>query len=128
MPRCSTFLALMVFARAATASEELVNGGVDDARVEETNLNSAAIRITREPLVEARINPMQYGQFVEYLCDLVPSMWAEKLYDGSFEGLSPYKFVFLKETDFKEKLWHPSGAVNRAKYTLDRETKISGDV
>ena len=128
MPRCWTFLALMVFARAATAGEELVYGGVDDARVEETNLNSAPIRIRREPLVEARINPMQYGQFVEYLCDLVPSMWAEKLYDGSFEGLSPYKFAFIKQTDFKEKPWYPSGAVNRGRYTLDKETEISGEV
>src|SRR6266446_6439229 len=87
-----------------------------------------SLRVTREPLCAGQISPLQYGQFVEYLCDLVPAMWAEKLFDGSFEGLSPYKFVFLKETDFKEKPWHPSGAVNRTKYTLDRETKISGDV
>ena len=118
----------MVFARAATAGEELVYGGGDDARVEETNLSNAPIRITREPVVEARINPMQYGQFVEYLCDLVPSMWSEKLYDGSFEGLSPYKFAFIKQTDFKEKPWYPSGAVNRGRYTLDKEKEISGEV
>jgi alpha-N-arabinofuranosidase len=55
-------------------------------------------------------------------------MWAEKLYDGSFEGLSPYQFEFIKETDFKEKPWYPSGEVNRARYSLDRATKISGDV
>jgi alpha-N-arabinofuranosidase len=88
--------------------------------------NNLSVRISREPLVEARINPLQYGQFVEYLCDLVPSMWAERLYDGGFEGLSPYKFAFIRETDFKEKPWYPSGAVNRANYSLDNETKISG--
>src|SRR2546423_3922923 len=87
-----------------------------------------SIVITREPLVNASINPMQYGQFVEYLCDLVPSMWAEKLYDGSFEGLTPYKVAFIKQTVFKEKSWYPSGAVNRGRYTLDKETKISGQV
>src|SRR5262249_51870294 len=86
------------------------------------------ITITQEPLCQGEISPFQYGQFVEYLCDLVPSMWAEKLYDGSFEGLSPYKLVYLKETDFKEKPWFPSGATNRAEYTLDKTTKISGDV
>src|SRR6266567_1761920 len=100
----------------------------DDLRLSEIDPADSPARITREPLCAGQISPLQYGQFVEYLCDLVPAMWAEKLYDGSFEGLSPYKFVFLKETDFKEKPWHPSGAVNRAKYTLDRETKISGDV
>lgn len=100
----------------------------DDVRLESVNANATSIRIQREPLRNARINPMQYGQFVEYLCDLVPSMWAEKLYDGNFEGLSPYKFAFIKQTDFKEKPWYPSGAVNRGKYTLDSQTKISGEV
>ena len=42
-------------------------------------------------------------------------MWAEKLFDGSFEGLSPYKVAYLKETDFRERPWYPSGETNRAK-------------
>ena len=73
----------------------------------------APVVVTREFLTPARINPFQYGQFIEYLCTLVPGMWAEKLYDGSFEGLSPYKFAYLKETDFREKPWYPTGATNR---------------
>ncbi|HLV80640.1 MAG TPA: hypothetical protein VKT32_10175, partial [Chthonomonadaceae bacterium] len=87
-----------------------------------------SIRVTSEPLCPGEINPYQYGQFIEYLCNLVPSMWAEKLYDGSFEGLSPYDFVYLKQTDFREKPWVPSGATNRAEYTLDPDWKVSGDV
>lgn len=89
---------------------------------------NSVIRITADPLLPAKISPLQYGQFVEYLCDLVPSMWAEKLYDGSFEGLTPYKMAFIRETDFKEKPWHPIGAMNRGRYSLDRDTKINGDV
>jgi alpha-N-arabinofuranosidase len=84
------------------------------------------IKVTRELLCSGSIHPFQYGQFVEYLCDLVPAMWAEKLCDGSFEGLRPYRFVYLKETDFKEKPWYPSGATNRADYTPDRENPVSG--
>ena len=84
--------------------------------------------MTREFLTPARINPFQYGQFIEYLCNLVPGMWAEKLYDGSFEGLSPYKFAYLKETDFREKPWYPSGATNRALHHRDRSNPISGEV
>jgi len=91
----------------------------EDARV---------ITVTREFLNDGRITNRQCGQFIEYLCNLVPGMWAEKLYDNSFEGLSPYKFVFLHETDFHEMPWHPSGQVNRAAYTLDRDVKVSGDV
>jgi alpha-N-arabinofuranosidase len=71
---------------------------------------------------------MQYGQFIEYLCNLVPGMWAEKLYDGSFEGLTPYKFAYLRQTDFREKPWYPSGTPNRAEYGLDRGEPISGAV
>src|SRR5437764_13562732 len=86
------------------------------------------LTITRAPACPGTISPLQYGQFVEYLCDLVPGMWAEKLYDGSFEGLSPYDFAYLKETDFRERPWYPSGATNHALYTKDPEDPVSGDV
>ena len=98
----------------------------DDLKIEEVDASKAPLCITREKLPGA-INAKQCGQFIEYLCDLVPGMWAEKLYDGGFEGLSPYKFVYLKETDFREKPWHPCGATNRAEYVLDRNDKVSGE-
>jgi alpha-N-arabinofuranosidase len=90
--------------------------------------SQAPLKVTRDFLRPGTISTMQYGQFIEYLCDLVPGMWAEKLYDGSFEGLTPYKFAFLRQTDFREKPWYPSGAVNRADYSLDRREPISGAV
>jgi alpha-N-arabinofuranosidase len=86
----------------------------------------ASLKVTREFLRPGSINPMQYGQFIEYLCDLVPSMWAEKLYDGSFEGLTPYRFAYLRETDFREKPWYPGGATNRADFVRDRTQPVSG--
>jgi alpha-L-arabinofuranosidase len=83
--------------------------------------------ITRDFLQTGRIEPGQYGQFIEYLCDLVPSMWADKLCDAGFEGLSPYTLLrYLKETDFRERPWYPCGATNRGKFELDRSTKIGG--
>ncbi|HVS36489.1 MAG TPA: alpha-L-arabinofuranosidase C-terminal domain-containing protein [Gemmataceae bacterium] len=97
----------------------------DDLKIEEVDAAKAPLRITRD-FLPGTINPMQYGQFIEYLCDLVPSMWAEKLYDGGFEGLSPYKVVYLKETDYREKPWRPYGATNRAEFTLDRDNPVSG--
>jgi len=100
----------------------------DDVHLQELSPSQIPAKITREPLVPARINPMQYGQFIEYLCDLVPSMWAEKLYDGSFEGLTPYKFVYIKETDFKEKPWYPFGQTDRMEVSQDPSTKVSGKV
>ena len=40
--------------------------------------------------------------------------------------MSPYNFVFLKETDFKQKPWYPSGEVNRAEVAQDTTNKVSG--
>ncbi len=99
-----------------------------DVRLEEIDPAKSPLKVTREPLHAEPINPMQYGQFIEYLCDLVPGMWAEKLYDGSFEGLTPYKFAYLRQTDFREKPWYPGGATNRAEYSLDRNDPVSGAV
>lgn len=82
--------------------------------------------VTRQLLCDGRITNRQCGQFIEYLCNLVPGMWAEKLYDGSFVGLSPYKFVFIRQTDFRERPWYPSGQVNRATYSLDSDSPVGG--
>jgi hypothetical protein len=43
------------------------------------------VRVTHGTPGRGEIQPGQYGQFIEYLCDLVPGMWSEKLYDGSFD-------------------------------------------
>jgi alpha-N-arabinofuranosidase len=99
-----------------------------DLKLTELDLATDTVQVTRKPLCTGEISPLQYGQFIEYLCDLVPGMWAEKLHDGGFEGLSPYKFAFLKQTDYREKPWYPSGAVNRATFTLDRNKPVSGAV
>jgi alpha-N-arabinofuranosidase len=100
----------------------------DDLTLEPVEIGKTPLKVTREFLRPATISPLQYGQFIEYLCDLVPGMWAEKLYDGSFEGLTPYKFAYLRQTDFREKPWYPSGATNRAEYVLDRTEPVSGTV
>ena len=100
---------------------------LDERTIERIDPSNSPVVITREFLRPERINPYQYGQFIEYLCTMVPAMWAEKLFDGSFEGLSPYKVAYLKETDFRERPWYPSGATNRASFERDRSTQVSGD-
>jgi alpha-N-arabinofuranosidase len=100
----------------------------DDLKLERIDLAAAPMRVSNKALAPGTISPLQYGQFIEYLCDLVPAMWAEKLQDGSFEGLTPYKkLVFLKETDFRAKPWYPCGAVNRADYARDQRDPVSGE-
>jgi len=46
---------------------------------------------------------------------------------GSFEGLSSYKFVYLKETDFRERPWYPTGVTNRATFERDRTSKLNSE-
>jgi hypothetical protein len=53
------------------------------------------------------------GQFIEYLCGLTPSMFAEKVFDGGFERVPDHKVAFRRETDRIERPWYPDGAVNR---------------
>lgn len=100
----------------------------DDLTIEAIDLAALPVRIGREPLPGREISGYQYGQFIEYLCNLVPSMWAEKLCDGGFEGLSPYKVEFIRQIDFREKPWYPSGETNRAKFTLDPGNPVGGKV
>ena len=122
MPLIPFALALLASA-AGTGADD----GHDDLKLEAVDPAEAPVVITRRPLATGAISPMQYGQFIEYLCNLVPGMWSEKLDDGSFEGLGPYRFVYLKETDFRERPWHPAGATNRATVELDRTTKVNGE-
>jgi len=89
---------------------------------------SPTLTITREPLCPGTISPFQYGQFIEYLCALTPSMFAEKICDGGFEGVPDYKFAFRKQTDRLERPWYPDGAVHRGEFTLDREGADNGKV
>lgn len=84
------------------------------------------IAVSAEPLNRGKITNCQSGQFIEYLCNLVPGLWAEKLYDGGFEGLSPYRVAFIAQTDFREKRWYPCGAVNRGEYAADTDHPVSG--
>jgi alpha-L-arabinofuranosidase len=86
------------------------------------------LKITNERICRGTISPYQYGQFIEYLCALTPSMFSEKLFDGSFEGVPPYGFEFRKETDRMEQPWYPDGATNRGEYVLDPAGAFNGKV
>ena len=51
-------------------------------------------RITKQP-----IDIKQGGQFIEPLCNLIPSMIAQQVNSTSFEEEPPCKFVYKSETD-----------------------------
>ncbi|MEY2428446.1 MAG: alpha-L-arabinofuranosidase, partial [Verrucomicrobiota bacterium] len=86
------------------------------------------LTITCEPLCPGTISPFQCGQFIEYLCALTPAMFAEKVHDGSFEGVPDYAVAFRKQTDRLEQPWYPDGAVHRGEFILDRTNAFNGKV
>lgn len=98
----------------------------DDIQLEEIKYTMTQLTISHEPACQGTISPYQYGQFIEYLCALTPSMFAEKVFDGGFEGVPPYGVSFRKETDPIEKPWYPDGAAHRGEFALDSENPFNG--
>ncbi|MGC8641041.1 MAG: hypothetical protein ACP5XB_14345, partial [Isosphaeraceae bacterium] len=98
----------------------------DDLALEEIDGEVSTLTVTNQPIGSGTISPFQYGQFIEYLCGLTPSMFAEQVFDGSFEGVPPYRVEFRKETDRLEKPWYPDGAVHRGEFVLDSARPFNG--
>ncbi len=121
-----------VFALAAVLliSRSVAADAPAPAHQSSSGLASAApaLTVTRQHLCRGEISPCQCGQFIEYLCALTPSMFAEKVFDGSFEGVPPYRVEFRKETDRIEQPWYPDGAVHRGEFTLDGADPLNGKV
>ena len=62
----------------------------DDITLEEVDVTASRLTVTPQPLTTGTISPFQGGQFIEYLCGLTLSMHAEKVFDGSFEGVAEF--------------------------------------
>lgn len=76
--------------------------------------NVPTITVHAEALREAPISPLIYGEFIEFLNDMIPGMWADKLQDRSFAGLTPPAAFYRKLAAFDGPMWHayrcPTGA------------------
>ncbi len=112
-------------ALTGTAGQATTAAGAESAS-KEANMPISTLTVTREPACEGTISPFQYGQFIEYLCAFTPSMFAEKLFDGGFEGVPEYKVAFRKETDRVEQPWYPDGAVHRGEFERDPANPFNG--
>ena len=105
----------------------------DDLRLVEaaapTRIVVTAKRLTREP-----ISPLIYGNFIELLSDVVPSMWAEKLDVTSFEFLrTPEeqkrrqpRFTFDPKLDPQDRPWYPVGERAHAEWAIDEDRPFNG--
>jgi alpha-N-arabinofuranosidase len=108
----------------------------DDLRLEPIPDDSNVLVVTAARLQRQPISPLIYGNFIELLSDLAPSMWAEMLDCTSFEYLwTPQdrkvresKFVHDPMRDPKDRLWRPLGDPIFAKVTLDPDQPFNGTV
>ncbi len=107
----------------------------DDLRLEEAAAANEIV-VTTKRLQKEPISPLIYGNFVELLSDLVPSMWAEKLDVTSFEYLRTpeerqrrqSRFVFDPKVDPRDRLWCPLGDKARGDWLLDDDRPFNGHV
>ena len=117
-------LALLLFnpltARAAQVSQSVaVQPAISTPPPEDVTIT--ARRLARRP-----ISPMQQGQFIEILCNLIPSIVAQQVFSTSFEDAPPCHVAYKAEIDEPQRPWYPDGAVEVAKYSFDTANPFNG--
>ncbi|MCL5096768.1 MAG: hypothetical protein M1608_04415, partial [Candidatus Omnitrophica bacterium] len=85
-----------------------------------------SVRITADRLAKLPINGEQVGQFIEPLCNLIPSLLAQQVASTSFEEDPPWKVAFKRETDKPYRPWYPDGAVHLGTYSFDTNQPFNG--
>jgi hypothetical protein len=70
------------------------------------------------------IDLKQGGQFIEPLCDLIPSITAQQVDGGSFEEEPAFNQGWKREIDKAFRPWYPDGATHLAKLALDAEKPV----
>lgn len=99
----------------------------DDLRLEAVRAaGRETIRITPERLSRQPVDAKQGGQFIEPLCNLIPSMLAQQVANTSFEVDPPWNVAFRRETDRPHRPWYPDGAVHLARYAFDTNRPFNG--
>jgi alpha-N-arabinofuranosidase len=84
------------------------------------------IRIIAGHTTKRPIDAKQQGQFIELLCNLIPSIIAQQVVSTSFEDAPPCNVAYKKEVDEPYRPWYPDGAVEVAQYSFDTVKPFSG--
>lgn len=85
-----------------------------------------SIVISNTRLSKLPIDLKQGGQFIEFLCNLLPSMIAQQVVSTSFEEESAWTRSYKREIDKPYRPWYPDGSVHVAKYSFDTENPFNG--
>jgi alpha-L-arabinofuranosidase len=84
------------------------------------------VTISAQRLAKRPISAMQQGQFIEILCNLIPSIVAQQVISTSFEDAPPCHVAYKSEIDEPHRPWYPDGAVEVAKYSFDTLNPYNG--
>lgn len=99
--------------------------GIQLERVHEA-VEPESVTISIERLGKRSIDIKQGGQFIEFLCNLIPSMIAQQVDSTSFEEEPPWNQAFKQAIDKPHRPWYPDGSVHVAKYSFDTENAFNG--
>jgi alpha-L-arabinofuranosidase len=101
---------------------------LDEIRLEPVSESSAteSVTISDERLSKGPINRMQGGQFMEPLCDVLPSMTSQQVQSTSFEEETPWSFSYKAAIDKPYRPWYPDGSVHVADFFFDTNNAFNG--
>jgi alpha-N-arabinofuranosidase len=84
------------------------------------------VRIIAGHTTKRPIDAKQQGQFIELLCNLIPSIIVQQVVSTSFEDASPCHVAYKRDVDEPFRPWYPDGAVEVAQYSFDTANPFSG--
>jgi alpha-N-arabinofuranosidase len=101
----------------------------DDIRLDpvQESQQAESVTISNVRLAERPIDLKQGGQFIEPLCDLMPSMIAQQVRSTSFEDEPPWNQAYKQEVDKPYRPWYPDGSVHLAEYSFDTQNPFNGN-
>lgn len=85
-----------------------------------------SVTITDERYGKRPIDRKQGGQFMEPLCDVLPSMTAQQVQSTSFEEETPWNYAYKAAIDKPYRPWYPDGSVHVANYSYDTRNPFNG--
>lgn len=97
-----------------------------DASADTGGAAKEEVVILNQRLTGTPINLQQGGQFIEPLCNLIPSMIAQQVAGDSFEEEPPYAVAYKRDIDKPFRPWYPDGAVHTAQFEIDTENPFNG--
>lgn len=101
---------------------------LDDIRLQPVPepLQTEQVMISGDRLSKRPIDLKQGGQFMEPLCDVLPSMTAQQVNSTSFEEETPWNFSYRAAVDKPYRPWYPEGSVHVANYSFDTNNAFNG--